>query len=290
MGSASAKASKTDGKTSGNSQQTNELNDWSKTQFQNQQTGILDTINNYNATSPYKAYTGETVAGMTPDQVRARQLANQNVGSQDGILGQSQDAYNRGLAYDPSNVSQYYNPYEQDVVDASGAYMDENLQKSIAQNQARATQSGAYGGSRHGVADAELERTSNMDKAKMMSDLRYKGYGDAQNVGFQNQQAQFQDAAGLQGLAGASKGLQQADVSQLEQLGATQREIEQARVLADKAEFDQESAERYRRFLVELQSRQGILNSTPMVTNTGVVNNSKSSSTDVGVSGTVGIF
>lgn len=211
------------------SKSSQELNPWAKQQWETQTRGMQDAVDAYTS-KPFNPYTGNMVAGMTGTETNARDMIANNT-------------------YDPSNVSKYYNPYERDVVDAAGAYMDQQLQGNLSQNNARATQAGAFGGSRHGVADAELMRTNAMDKSAMMANLRYQGYNNAQNVG-------FQDAAN-----------RRADASMLAQMGATEREIEQARLLAARAEFDRQAADEYQKLMLQLQTRGGILNSTPMLVN-----------------------
>lgn len=260
---------------------TNEPSEWTRGQFNTQSQGILDTIERYNTQSPYQAYTGPLVAGMTDNERRAADLVNENVGANDGILGEAENLIRRGAdtnvryrTFDEFDPNVYYNPFEQEVVDAAGAYYDEQLGRQIADNQSRATMSGAYGGSRHGVADSELRRTSQMDRAKMMADLRYRGYEDARG--------QFNtDSAGLYAADTANRDNLYRGADQFEQLaanrtadwttqaqaladmGATEREIEQARLDADKAQFDAAAADRLQRFLIELETRRGILGSTP---------------------------
>ena len=291
-------------KSSGQMQQQTTVNPWSQQQFQQGSQGILDAIGNYNTQNPFKPYTGEMVAGLSPDQMRARELARTSAGygpssvsggkggdqmevnymqpegapgapgagggqsSWAGILGEADAAARAGAGFDAADVSRFYNPYEREVVDATGAYFDENLARQLSENQSRASQSGAYGGSRHGVADAELMRTSGMDRAKLMADLRYQGHQGAVDTGFRQQQGQYQGAGILGSLAGQRQGMTQNDVSMFEQLGANEREIEQARLLASRAEFDRAAADQLQRLMIELQSRQGILGATPITTNT----------------------
>ena len=228
------------------------------------------------------------VAGLGQGEQAARNIASANVGSTGGILDTAIGGVNNAMGYDGTDVSRWYNPYEQDVVNATGAYYDQNLQQNISQNNARATQSGAFGGSRHGVADAELMRTSGMDKSKMMADLRYKGYGDARNAGFQNQQAQYQGAGLLAGLAGEKQANWQRDADYMSKLGATDREIEQAKLLASRAEFDRQAKDEYDKLMMDLQTRQGLLAGTPMLTNTSSTGSasgtSKGSTTNFGFS------
>jgi len=215
----------------GKSKQKNsqELNPWAKQQWTDQTRGMQQQVDAYTS-KPFNPYTGQMVAGQTATETNARDMIANNT-------------------YDPSNVSKYFNPYERDVVDAAGAYYDQSLQGNLAQNNARATQAGAFGGSRHGVADAELMRQNTMDKSNMMANLRYQGYQNAQDVGFRDAQNRRSDAA------------------MLAQFGATEREIEQARLLAQRAEFDRQAAEEYRNLMLQLQTRGNILGSTPMLVN-----------------------
>lgn len=101
------------------------------------------------------------------------------------------------------------------------------------------------------------------------------------NAQFQQQanlaNAQARDAAAqraLQGggllgqFAGQQAQLAQATVDQFARLGATEREIEQARLLAQRAEFDREAADALQRLQLELSVRNSILGQLPTLVNT----------------------
>lgn len=270
--------SKSTQSTSGKS--TTTVDDWSKGQYESQAKGILDATAAYNA-KPFEKYTGEMVAGLSPEQQRARQLASENVGKYAGILGEAADATRAGLNTDLIDVSRYQNPYERSVADAAGAYYDEQLDSQINANKARATQSGAYGGSRHGVAEGELMRTSANDRAKMMADLKYKGYQNSQDMALKEAQNKYQGAGILGNIAAQGQQLGQNDVAMMEQLGATSQQIEQAKLDASRAEFDREAADRLQKLMIELESRRGILSATPFgqtTTSSGTGSSSGSSS------------
>ncbi|CAB4199507.1 hypothetical protein UFOVP1333_54 [uncultured Caudovirales phage] len=273
--------SKTKSSQQGTSQTT--VNPWSQQQFTDQSKGMMDAVNNYTS-QPFKPYTGQMVAGLGAGQQTAKNIAGANVGQSGGILDTAISGVNNAMGYDGTDVSRWYNPYEKQVVDATGAYMDQGLQQNLSQNNARATQAGAFGGSRHGVADAELMRNSGMDKAKMMADLRYQGYGDARNAGFQNQQAQYQGAGLLAGLGNEKQASWQRDADYMAKLGATDRDIEQMQLLAQRAEFDRSAKDQYDKLLLELQTRQGILGATPITTNTNSTGSSSGSSKSFGAS------
>lgn len=253
-----------DKKTKSTQQQTSTsaLTDYSKQQLESGKADILGTIDKFNTTNPFKAYEGQMVADLTPDQLAAREQARN--------LGPATEVQYRTFAdFDPET---YYNPFEREVVDATGAYFDEDLAGKISANQARATQSGSYGGSRHGVADAELNRTSLMDKTKMMADLRYKGYDDAAN--------RFERESGALYTKDRDNAVRHDDsvrsnIALLETLGASARDVEQAKLLAERAQYDEAAAEAWKRFGLELQTKIGLFGSTPMLT----TNSSSGSST-----------
>jgi len=254
---------------------------WSQQQYDTQTKGMMDAVGKYTS-QPFNPYTGQMVAGLGQGEQAARDMAQAGSGA-GGLLDQASGAVTGAMGYNGTDVSAYYNPYEQDVVNAAGSYFDQNLSSQLSQNSARATQSGAFGGSRHGVADAELMRTSNMDRAGLMADLKYKGYNDARQAGFQNQQAQYQGAGLLGNIAGQKTSDWQTQASMLNQMGATDREIEQARLLAQRSEFDRAAKDQYDKLMLELQTRQGILGATPFTTNTNATGSTSGSTTNVGL-------
>ena len=110
---------------------------------------------------------------------------------------------------DATNVDPYMNPYTQEVINASAAELQK--QEQMAQNtlDAQASAAGAYGGSRHGVAQAETAGQYADAQAAMIADLYSQGYTQAQQAAIQEQIAN-QNAglagAGLQLTAGGQMG------------------------------------------------------------------------------------
>jgi hypothetical protein len=295
------------------------LNDWSKNLFEGGMSGIMGTIDKFNTDSPFKPYTGQMVADLSGGERQARQYASTNLGSTAGMFGDAENAIKTGMAtewnpeqvaaprevsyrtFDADRVRQRTNPYERDVVDATGAYIDEQRDREMSMNQARATQSGAFGGSRHGVADAELMRTASMDKAGMLADLKYRGWNDAVagderetagifgadtfnstgdfnartfNAGRNDEasryrgEQQFRGAGMLSDLAGQKQDSWMREAQMMNQLGMDERAISNAQLLAERAKFDDQAADDWRRFQLELQTRIGLLGATPLLTNT----------------------
>lgn len=240
-------------KTASKNESSQELTDWSKAQMESGKADVRGVVDEYNA-RPNQAYGGPMVADLSADEQAARQMARD-------LDPRAAVEYRTFADFDPAT---YYNPFEREVVDSTAAYYDEALQKNISDNGLRATSAGAYGGSRHGVAEAELMRTSGMDKTKMMADMRYKGYNDAADRFERDSGNMYQ--AGVRN-SDTAYGDSLNTIDMLSKLGAGQREIEQAKMLAEKAKYDEVAAEEWRRFQTKLQTEMGLFGSTPMLLN-----------------------
>lgn len=239
-------------KTTQSSTSTTDLTDWSKAEMAAGKSNIRGVVNDYTS-KPYVPFSGPMVADLSQDEQTARDMTR-NMQPREAVN------YRTFADFDPTT---YYNPFEDEVVSATGQYFDEDLAGKISANQARATMAGSYGGSRHGVADAELNRTSLMDKTKMMADLRYKGYEDAASR-FERESGSIYNKDVRNSDAAHSDTLQTIDM--LSKMGAGEREIEQAKMLAEKAKYDEAAAEEWRRFQTKLQTEIGLFGSTPMLT------------------------
>jgi hypothetical protein len=378
-------------KSSQNATSTSALTDWSKNQFDAGQERIRGVVDNYTS-QPFKKFEGPLVAGLSGDEQMASQMARDSVGRNNGLFSEAGDLIRQGAntdisatqvagpaavtatqvdgpdaisatqvdgprevnarLFDENRVRSRYNPYEKDVVDAVGTYMEEDLTKRINNNQLRAASSGAYGGSRHGVADAELMRTTATDKAAQMADLRYRGYNDAvmgderesirvdnnnrtnsdndyasrrdnalrfdtasernsdvgyasrrdnalrldsanernsdvdyssrrdnalraDNAAASNRDNKYQAAGLFTGMAGQQTAELNNTIDLLRSTGADARKIEQAKMLAEKAQYDEQYADEWRKYQSKLQAEVGLFGSTPMLT----TNNSSGSST-----------
>ena len=209
--------------------------------------------------TPFSEDPSKYVAGFSPMQEQSfKSAANMGTSPQlDTASGIAGLAGQRGMGaqYDPTqfnaqqvgtqdytgqNVNQYMNPYMQNVVDIQQREAQRQADIAGTQRAGQAVRSGAFGGSRAGVMEAEAARNLAMQKG----DIQAQG----QNAAFQNAQQQFNtqqqrdlqaqlanQGAGLQaqqmgeqskqygagyGMQGLQTGLQAA--GQLGQLGQTQ--------------------------------------------------------------------
>ena len=121
----------------------------------------------------------QQVAGLDPYEMRARELGG-GLGGFTPYIQQGGQMMQQGANYyTPGGISQFYNPYEQDVVQQSIRDMQEaNAQQSMA-NRDRAVSSGAFGGSRGRLMEQERERSFGRGMMEGIGGLRSQGFGQA---------------------------------------------------------------------------------------------------------------
>jgi len=155
------------------------------------------------------------VAGQDKLQQEAQKRAEAGLGSFQPFLDQAQ------ASTGPQAFQQFMSPYQSQVIDASLAEFDRNAQMQQQQIADRAVSSGAFGGGREGVMQAEYQAGSDRNRAALQAGLLQQGFGQAQ-------QAAQQNFANQMGLASALPGLQRGDISTLGSLGALNQAQTQA--------------------------------------------------------------
>lgn len=81
-----------------------------------------------------------------------------------------------------TDLSAYFNPYQQNVIDLSLADLERSRAGAISAGQGAATSAGAYGGSRHGVADSLTNEAFGRTAAQTAANLRSQGFLNAQQA------------------------------------------------------------------------------------------------------------
>jgi hypothetical protein len=164
----------------------------------------------------------QNLAGLAPQvaqqdalQTQAQNLATQGVGSYQPFLNQAQ------ASTGPQAFQQFMSPYQSQVMEASLAEFDRNAQMQQQQIADQAVSSGAFGGGREGVMQAEYQAGSDRNRAQLQAGLLNQGFQQAQQAA----QQQFQNQ---QGLAQLVPGLQGTDISRLGSLGALNQAQTQA--------------------------------------------------------------
>lgn len=83
------------------------------------------------------------------------------------------------LSGNAGDVSQLMNPYQQQVVNSMNANWDQADQRTMNEVNDRATQAGAFGGSRNGVATGTALAQNSMNRNSQIGGLLYGGFNDA---------------------------------------------------------------------------------------------------------------
>ena len=204
----------------------------------------------------------QQTAGLTPLELLARQQAVAGLGGFEPFLQQNRNLVNQAIqqsrraeqlqdpyytqaediykdtmgAYDPSMTQQFYNPFEDAVVQQTiDDVMKAGEQQDIAA-RAREISSGAFGGSRARLGAEERRQDLGEGLAKALGGIRSQGFQSAQATGLgefaRQQQAKRTGAQGLMGIgvgrgsAASNLGQQLAGFGgQLTGLGRTQEEL-----------------------------------------------------------------
>jgi hypothetical protein len=99
-----------------------------------------------------------------------------------------------------SNMSQYMNPYQQDVVDVALGDIERARQMQQMQGSAQAQRAGAFGGSRQGVAQALTNEAALREAGRTAAGLRSQGFEFAAGMGQQDAARNLQAEAANQGV------------------------------------------------------------------------------------------
>ncbi len=166
------------------------------------------------------------VAGLDPFEMQARTLAGGLGGFTPYIQQGGQMMQQAGGYFTPGGIRQFYNPYEQDVVQQTLSDLQEQSAKQGIANRAQAVSRGAFGGSRGRLMEQERERAFGRGAAEALGGIRSRGFGQATTAA-QNAArglgALGTSFAGL-GTTGQSNLLRQ--IGALEGLGRTGRGIQ----------------------------------------------------------------
>ena len=165
------------------------------------------------------------------------------------------------LASQTPNINQFLNPFQSYVID------EINRQAQMGQNQiaAQAVQSGAFGGGREGVQQAELDRR----RLETIGRAQQQGFGTALGAAQRQQVLQQQAGQNLLAAGQAQQGMAQGDIQQLLGAGGVQRQLAQQALDAQRATTLQQQFEPFQRaeFLANLyaagpKSQSGITATT----------------------------
>ena len=165
---------------------------------------------------------GKVTVGLQQPTLDAITMAQQGIGAYQPYLqgagatqqaalattGAGQQAL-AGMQFDPSNVSQFMDPYQQNVTNEALKEIDR--QQQIAGNQlaGKAVGAGAFGGSRFGIQQSELARNAQDLKSRRIFEDLSRNYQQAQGAMNAANQQRVQQASGFGQLGNIQSGIGQ---------------------------------------------------------------------------------
>jgi hypothetical protein len=154
--------------------------------------------------------------------------SNQQNVVQPSVFNQAAGAYNTALQ--GPNIGQFMNPYTSEVIDRTGS--DLMRQSQMQQNTlgAQATQAGAFGGSRHGVAEGTMMGDYGRAFGDIAAQQRQQGFNTALGAAQQQQGMMSQ-------LAGQGFGFGQQINQQQMQQGGLQQSLQQQLIDAARGQY-----------------------------------------------------
>ena len=232
--------------------QVSDIPDWAKPYAQ-------ETLEKTKAltAAPYQAYGAPRIAGFSPLQEQAQQAAagmrpsqlgqfgGQVAGAASiGALGTQYNPFRMGQ-FTAGRAAQYMNPFVEMAMEPQLREAQRSSEMQKMADQAQAVRSGAFGGSRQAIVEAERQRNLGMQQG----DIRAKGYMSAFDQAQQQfareqqlreQSRQFGAGLGMQGFQTALQGAgqlgalggqqfgQEMDINRLQQqVGAQQQALRQ---------------------------------------------------------------
>ena len=195
----------------------------------------------------------QEVAGLTPTQISAMNLAQQGIGSFQPFLQAAQAAQTAGLGtlgagaqtvagaeFVPTQATldKFMDPYQQNVTQEALKEIDR--QQQIAENRlaGQAVRAGAFGGSRFGVAQSELARNAADLKSRRIFEDLSRNFQQAQAAARAANQQRLQAGqvfgqlgratsgigGAMAGLGAQTQALQGQDVNRLLGIGGMQQQ------------------------------------------------------------------
>jgi hypothetical protein len=158
----------------------------------------------------------------------------QAAGAQQAAIGRTAMGLNQTAA---GGMGAYANPYETQVVQQSLADVGRQAQMGFNQLGAQAQSAGAFGGSRHGIAQAEMGKGYTQQMANTAAQMRQQGFNTALGASQADLQRQLGAAGQLAGLGQQSFGYGQAIQQQQMLQGAMQQAAMQSLIDAAKGQY-----------------------------------------------------
>jgi len=199
------------------------------------------------STRKYVPYTGETVAGATPDQQASWDFTRGRLATGADQIEQARQQ----LVNLPQTAQQYYNPWLQEVEQNAIANLQRQGDLSLHNIGANARNVSAFGGARQGLQEGVLQSEVARQAGDMSAQLRNQGWTMAMNTAVQNAQAQA-------GMASQEQQVALQAGSALNQAGAQQQAQQQAGLTDQYQRWLQQQQYPLQQLQIRLAALQGV--------------------------------
>lgn len=162
--------------------------------------------------------------------------------AQPNVYNQSAGAYNAALqgtaaAGAGPNIGAFMNPFTRSVTNQTLGDLERQRQMQTNTLGAQASQAGAFGGSRHGVAEALTNEAFARQGANTLANLNQQGFNTALGAAQAQQGLGLQAAGQMGNLANLGFGFGQQIAGQQAQQGAQQQALQQALIDAARGQY-----------------------------------------------------
>lgn len=166
-----------------------------------------------------------------PASNAGQSVYDQSAGAYTGALGAT------GAAMAGPQTGAFMNPYTSAVTDRTMGDLERQRQMQMNNIGASATAAGAFGGSRHGVAEALTNEAFANTGADAFANLNMQGYNNALGAAQTQQQMLMNGGNQLGSLAQTGFGFGQDITNQQAQQGALQQGLQQMLIDAGKSQY-----------------------------------------------------
>lgn len=135
------------------------------------------------------------------------------------------------------SMNAYLNPYQSQVIDNTTGRMLDQRDQNLNMIRGQAAGAGAFGGSRHGLVEAQAYEDSNRNIAEMQNQMNMQGFNTAAGYGLQDVSQQLQGAGGLTGTAQQGFNMGRALTSDQARSGQQQQDLMNSILQAGNQQF-----------------------------------------------------
>lgn len=190
---------------------------------------------------PFEAYTGTMTAPMSGNEQQGYSLASKT--ATDGVA-QADNSKATGLidnvagnSWNADTAAKYMNPYTQSVTDASVAASNKDYLQKLAGIQTGAAGSGAFGGSREAISEAQLASNQSMNVGSLTATGNANAYDKAVSTWQADNQTKLSAATAYENAGQDITNMTSTQISDLMKTGGVAQVISQTDLANQYSQF-----------------------------------------------------